>query len=129
MSGSCPFCEIEETLVVAQNSAALAFRDAFPIAEGHTLVIPREHVASIFDLSASGQASLWQLVAKVRSALAEQLSPAGFNIGVNDGEAAGQTVPHAHLHIIPRYQDDVPDPRGGVRWIIPEKAVYWEDPS
>lgn len=129
MSGSCPFCNIEESFVVSQNSAAIAFRDAFPIAEGHTLVIPREHVASIFDLSASDQASLWQLVAKVRSALAEQLSPAGFNIGVNDGEAAGQTVPHAHLHIIPRYQDDVPDPRGGVRWIIPEKAVYWENPS
>ncbi len=129
MSVRCPFCTIEESQIVTQNAVAIAFRDAFPVAEGHTLVIPREHVTSIFDLSESDQAGQWQLVAQVRSDLAEQLSPAGFNIGINDGEAAGQTVPHAHIHIIPRYHDDVPDPRGGVRWIIPEKAVYWEDPS
>lgn len=129
MSGSCPFCNIEESSVVAKNSAAIAFRDAFPVAEGHTLVIPREHVTSIFDLSASDQTGLWQLVAQARSDLAEQLSPVGFNIGINDGEAAGQTVPHAHIHIIPRYRDDVPDPRGGIRWVIPAKAAYWEEPS
>jgi diadenosine tetraphosphate (Ap4A) HIT family hydrolase len=125
----CPFCEVGNGRVVSANTTAIAFLDAFPVAEGHTLVIPREHVTSIFDLSDSDQASLWQLVDQVRSHLSEQFSPAGFNIGINDGEAAGQTVPHAHVHIIPRYHGDVSDPRGGVRWIISEKAAYWEDPS
>jgi diadenosine tetraphosphate (Ap4A) HIT family hydrolase len=128
-SDQCPFCTLATDRIHRQSSTAIAFRDAFPIAKGHTLVVPKQHVTSIFDLSDSDQASLWQLVAQVRSHLAEQLSPAGFNIGINDGEAAGQTVPHAHVHIIPRFQGDVPDPRGGVRWIIPEKAAYWEDPS
>jgi diadenosine tetraphosphate (Ap4A) HIT family hydrolase len=126
---TCPFCTIEESLIVAQNATSIAFRDAYPVADGHTLVIPRQHVTSIFDLSDSDQAQLWQLVAQVRTLLSRQRSPAGFNIGINDGEAAGQTVPHAHVHIIPRYAGDVPDARGGIRWIIPEKAVYWKDPS
>ena len=126
---TCPFCTIEESLIVAQNTTSIAFSDAFPVTEGHTLVIPRQHVTSIFDLSDSDQAQLWQLVAQVRTLHSQQLSPVGFNIGINDGKAAGQTVPHAHVHIIPRFQGDVPDPRGGIRWIIPEKAVYWEDPS
>ena len=129
MKTTCPFCTIESSLIVARNTTAIALRDAFPVADWHTLVVPKQHLSSIFDLSESDQAQLWQLVAQVRSHLAEQLSPGGFNIGVNDGESAGQTVPHAHIHIIPRYRDDVPDPRGGVRWIIPEKAVYWENPS
>ena len=124
----CPFCDIAIERVADQNATAIAFRDAFPIAEGHTLVISKQHVTSIFDLSDSDQAQLWELVAQVRTLLSQQLSPAGFNIGINDGEAAGQTVPHAHVHVIPRFQGDVPDPRGGVRWIIPEKGVYWEDP-
>lgn len=124
----CHFCTIEKSLIIAQNATAIAFRDAYPIADRHTLVIPRKHVTSIFDLSDSEQAQLWQLVAQVRAAISEQHAPAGFNIGVNDGEPAGQTVPHAHIHIIPRRLGDVPDPRGGVRWVIPEKAVYWEDP-
>jgi diadenosine tetraphosphate (Ap4A) HIT family hydrolase len=128
-SEQCPFCKIAVGKILLRSSTAIAFRDAFPIAEGHTLVIPRQHVTSIFDLSESDQAQLWQFVAQVRSTLSGQLSPAGFNIGINDGEAAGQTVPHSHVHIIPRYSGDVPDPRGGVRWIIPEKAVYWEVPS
>jgi diadenosine tetraphosphate (Ap4A) HIT family hydrolase len=122
---TCPFCTIEESLIVAQNATSIAFSDAFPVAEGHTLVIPRQHITSIFDLSDFDQAQLWQLAAQVRTLLSRQRSPAGFNIGINDGEAAGQTVPHAH--IIPGYRGDVPDPRGGVRWIIPEKAAYWED--
>jgi diadenosine tetraphosphate (Ap4A) HIT family hydrolase len=84
-----------------------------------------QHVASLFDRPAEEQAALWWLVAEVRSRLQAQLKPAGFNIGVNDGQAAGQTVDHAHIHVIPRYNGDVADPRGGVRWIIPDKARYW----
>ncbi len=127
MIESCPFCNTEAFVIVVENPIGIAFPDAFPLAEGHTLVIPRQHVSSVFDLSEADQTQLWQLVAQTRVKLSEQLNPAGFNIGINDGKAAGQTVPHAHIHIIPRYHGDVADPRGGVRWIIPEKAEYWED--
>src|SRR5688500_13057619 len=127
MRVTCPFCNIEKSLIIAKNATAIAIRDAFPLADGHTLVIPRQHVTSMFDHSESYQTQLWQLVAQVRALLSQQFAPAGFNIGINDGTAAGQTVPHAHIHVIPRYQGDVPDPRGGVRWIIPGNAAYWED--
>ena len=123
----CPFCNIVIDKILYQSPTAMAFHDAFPVTEGHTLVVPRQHVTSVFDLSDTDLAQLWQLVAQVRSALGKQFSPDAFNIGINDGEAAGQTVSHAHVHIIPRYSGDAPDPRGGIRWIIPEKAVYWED--
>ena len=123
----CPFC-FPATLV-ATTPSALALRDAYPTSEGHTLVVPRRHVASLFDLTPEEQTELWQLVAQVRSALVEQFHPDAFNIGINDGEAAGQTVPHAHIHVIPRFHGDVADPRGGVRWVIPEKAAYWKAPS
>lgn len=126
-SNQCPFCNLAADRILLQSSTAIALHDAFPVAEGHTLVVPRRHVASIYDLPEPEQTQLWQLVAEVRTSLIEQLAPAGFNIGINDGQAAGQTVSHAHVHVIPRYEGDVSDPRGGIRWIIPEKAVYWED--
>lgn len=127
MIDDCPFCRIESSRVIAANVVAVALRDAFPVADGHTLVVPRQHVASVFDLSDFDQSQVWRLVAQVRSDLAEQFSPDGFNIGINDGKAAGQTVPHAHIHVIPRHHGDVPDPCGGIRWIIPERAAYWEE--
>jgi diadenosine tetraphosphate (Ap4A) HIT family hydrolase len=82
-------------------------------------------VAVLFDLPAAEQLSLWSQVAVVRQLLIEQYNPDGFNVGVNEGLAAGQTVPHAHIHVIPRRHGDVADPRGGVRWVIPAKAQYW----
>lgn len=121
----CPFCQIREDQIRLQNAVGVAVRDTYPVAEGHTLIVPKQHVVSLFDLPAEEQAALWWLVAEVRSRLQAQLKPAGFNIGVNDGLAAGQTVLHAHIHVIPRYTGDVADPRGGIRWIIPEKARYW----
>jgi diadenosine tetraphosphate (Ap4A) HIT family hydrolase len=98
--------------------------DAFPVAEGHTLVVPKRHVASLFDLPEEDQAALWRLVALVRGKLASELRPDGFNVGVNGGPAAGQTVLHAHVHVIPSRAGDVSDPRGGVRWVLPAKARY-----
>ncbi len=89
------------------------------------LVVPKRHVASLFDLSEVEQFAVWMLVAKVRATLMAELKPDGFNVGVNDGTAAGQTVMHAHVHVIPRRNGDVADPRGGVRWIMPSKASYW----
>lgn len=105
---------------------AIAFPDAYPIAEGHTLVVPLRHVGSVYELSAEEQAASWRLVAEVRRSLIARYGVECFNIGINDGIAAGQTVPHAHVHVIPRWAGDVPDPRGGVRWVIASKAAYWE---
>lgn len=81
--------------------------------------------ASLFDLPAEVQAQLWETVRRAREILIKRFRPDGFNIGINDGVAAGQTVAHAHVHIIPRYRNDVSDPRGGIRRILPPKARYW----
>ncbi len=126
MNAPCPFCEIAPNRIVAENSLAIAIRDNYPISAGHTLVVPREPRGSLFDLSALTQAAIWQLVGEVRHELNLELTATGFNIGLNDGLAAGQTVMHAHVHVIPRYKDDVPDPRGGIRWVIPDKAKSWK---
>ena len=125
--GDCPFCRPDRSRVVASNDHALALRDHYPLAQGHTLVVPRRHVASFFDLDEAERASAWQLAAEIHGRLRRELQPDGVNLGINDGEAAGQTVLHAHLHIIPRFRGDVPDPRGGVRWVLPAKAAYWKD--
>ena len=123
---TCPFCRLEISRILISNQYGMAFRDGFPISPGHTLIIPRQHVASLFDLTTEERQSLWELVAAVRTNLMEEFHPDGFNVGLNDGQAAGQTVMHAHIHVIPRYKGDATDPRGGVRWIIPTKAAYWK---
>jgi diadenosine tetraphosphate (Ap4A) HIT family hydrolase len=122
---NCPFCRLEKSRILLENESAIAFYDAFPVADGHTLIVPKRHFASLFDLPEEEQESLWRLVALVRGRLMAELKPDGFNIGLNDGTAAGQTVLHAHVHVIPRRNGDVPDARGGIRWIIPNKAAYW----
>jgi diadenosine tetraphosphate (Ap4A) HIT family hydrolase len=104
---------------------AAAFPDAFPLTPGHTLVVPRRHEPDDLALTGDEQAEIWQVVAAVRLALDQQHRPDGYNLGVNVGADAGQTVDHAHLHIIPRYAGDVPEPRGGIRWILPNRARYW----
>ena len=123
----CPFCQREQARIYLANDFAAALPDAFPVTEGHTVIVPKRHVASLFDLREEELAAIWLLVALVRSKLMAELKPDGFNIGVNDGEAAGQTVMHAHVHVIPRRQGDITDPRGGIRWIMPKKAQYWDD--
>jgi diadenosine tetraphosphate (Ap4A) HIT family hydrolase len=122
----CPFCHPEPGRAWVEHPYAIVIRDAFPVSEGHMLVVPRQHVASLFELPQEVQQAIWGLVAEVREQLTAEYSPDGFNVGVNDGQAAGQTVDHAHVHVIPRYAGDVPDPRGGIRWIIPAKAAYWK---
>ncbi len=128
MASNCPFCKPESELVWYQTEYALAIRDGFPIAEGHTLVVPREHVASLFELEPTALTAIWEMVSQVRGMLIQKFRPDGLNIGLNDRPAAGQTVMHAHIHLIPRWVGDVPDPRGGVRWIMPGKARYWTEP-
>jgi len=130
-NAACPFCELPAKRVRFRNDAAIALRDAYPVTPGHTLVIPLRHVASFFDATALERSEMLALLDQAKAQLQAELNPAGFNIGINDGAAAGQTVPHLHMHLIPRYLGDAPDPRGGVRWIIPEKADYWsaKDPT
>ena len=123
----CPFCLIERDRIRMESEFAVAFPDGFPVTQGHTLVIPRRHVASLYELSDEEQAAVWRLVAQLRASLIAELRPDGFNIGLNDGASAGQSVMHAHVHIIPRWKGDTTDPRGGIRWIMPDKARYWDE--
>lgn len=92
---------------------------------GHSLIIPKRHVGSFFATSSAERLDLLELLDQAKALVQAEHQPAGFNIGINDGAAAGQTVPHLHIHLIPRYEGDLPDPRGGVRWVIPAKADYW----
>ena len=100
-------------------------RDAFPVSPGHTLIIPKRHVGSFFILSSDERTDLMALLNSAKIGVEAEFKPDGYNIGINDGPLAGQTVPHLHIHLIPRYKGDMSDPRGGVRWIIPDKADYW----
>jgi diadenosine tetraphosphate (Ap4A) HIT family hydrolase len=124
-NGPCPFCTLPRERILVETDTAIAFFDGYPVTEGHTLIIPRRHVARLFDLPPAELHALWDLVARMHDSLQARFGPDGFNLGLNDGEAAGQTIGHAHVHLIPRRRGDVPDPRGGVRWIIPDKARYW----
>ena len=122
----CPFCaRLDGREAMASSACSVAFFDAYPLNPGHALVVPRRHVADLFDLDQDELADVWRLVGDVKARLARDLSPEGFNVGVNVGSAAGQTVGHAHVHVIPRHLGDVPDPRGGIRWVIPARAAYW----
>src|SRR5262245_60224585 len=114
---SCPFCTLARPLLL-ESTLAVAFDDARPISRGHLLVAPRRHVPTYFDCTSEEKAALWALVDQARDALVERHHPDGFNVGFNAGTAAGQTVDHAHIHVIPRYRGDVEDPRGGVRHAV-----------
>lgn len=111
--------------IVGQNEHAVLIRDGFPVSPGHSLVICKRHVGSFFEVSNDERCALMALLDEAKVALAAEFQPDGFNVGINDGPAAGQTVPHLHIHLIPRFKGDQPDPRGGVRCVIPEKADYW----
>lgn len=121
----CPFCTLPPARIEGQNQHAVWIRDGFPVSPGHSLVIPKRHVRSFFNVTAEERVALLELLDQAKAAAQLELRPDGFNIGINDGPAAGQTVPHLHIHLIPRFEGDQADPRGGVRWIIPEKADYW----
>ena len=119
------FCDIPRDRIVAQNEQAYVIRDGFPVTEFHSLVIPKRHVADYFELSDEERGACHELLAEARQQI-EVADPyvEGFNVGINVGEVAGQTVFHCHLHLIPRRRGDVESPRGGVRNIIPGKGDY-----
>ena len=121
----CPFCPPKDHEVVETHELAVAIKDSFPLTRGHTLVVPRRHVASFFELTEEERAAVLKLLDRAKAALDKEYTPDAYNIGINDGAAAGQTVMHLHVHLIPRYKGDTDDPRGGVRWIFPKKAEYW----
>ncbi len=125
----CPFCALAGDRIVTSDGLSVVVRDGFPVSPGHTLIIPRRHFGSFFEATAEERASLMHLLGEARQALTGEFHPDGWNIGINDGPAAGQTVLHLHIHLIPRYAGDSPDPRGGVRWVIPAKANYWDSGS
>ena len=126
MTKPCPFCAIPTERIIDSNEFGMTIRDGFPVSPGHTLIIPKRHVGSWFEITKDEQSGLLELLERAKTDLQIEYSPDGYNIGINDGPIAGQTVPHLHMHLIPRYKGDLEDPRGGVRWIIPEKAKYWE---
>ncbi|MGK7869760.1 HIT domain-containing protein [Falsiroseomonas sp. E2-1-a20] len=121
----CIFCESSPGPIIAANSLAISFRDAFPVTRLHTLIVPRRHAATWFDLTDPERRAISILLDELRKGILEQdRTVLGFNVGMNCGEVAGQTVHHAHVHLIPRRRGDVEEPRGGVRGVIPGKQSY-----
>lgn len=121
----CPFCELPSSRVVAENELALAFRDGFPVTEHHTLIIPKRHVADYFELFQPERNAMQALMEEQRAQILRlDASVRAFNVGVNAGADAGQTIFHCHMHLIPRRKGDVAEPRGGVRGVIPAKQKY-----
>ena len=125
MHAHCPFCEVHPSRVILASSLAFAIRDAFPVSRGHTLIVPRRHIGSFFDACHEERVEMLNLLDTAKVALDDEFQPNGYNVGINDGLAAGQTILHLHVHLIPRFSGDRKDPRGGVRWIFPDKADYW----
>lgn len=122
-----PFIKNHEACLVAESATAFAIYDKYPVNEGHCLVIPKRIIADYFELSFREQNALTLMVAYVKDVLTKQYHPDGFNIGVNIGQAAGQTISHVHIHVIPRYDGDMDNPTGGVRNVIPEKGNYLKE--
>lgn len=120
----CVFCNISQDRVIAQNHLCFAIYDGFPVSRGHVLIIPKRHVADYFSLTEEELMAMHQMIRELKIKLDADFSPDGYNVGVNVNEAAGQTVFHVHMHLIPRYKGDVENPRGGVRGVIPNKQRY-----
>lgn len=109
----CPFCKLSDERVRFQNEFAVAIFDAFPLTRGHFLIVPKRHVQSLFDTTEPERCAIFDLLDIVKKAQSTDLCPDGYNVGINDGAAAGQTIAHLHVHLIPRYSNDCPDPRWG----------------
>ena len=121
----CPFCSRPSHLPTMPDHPLAHIReDLYPVSPGHLLIIPNRHVANWFELTDEEQRAVMELANRAKIRLDETLQPDGYNIGINCGEAAGQTVMHVHCHLIPRYEGDTPAPRGGVRGVIPDKQSY-----
>lgn len=120
----CAFCGIQKNKIIIENNLSIAVYDKYPVNKGHILIITKRHVIDYFDASEEEKESLLSLMEKCRDFLDREYKPDGYNIGINCGASAGQTIMHLHLHLIPRYKNDIEDPTGGVRGAIPEKRIY-----
>ena len=121
----CLFCRVNPKQLVAEHELCYAANDSFPVTEFHTLVIPKRHVANYFDLNSSEVNALHEMLVEMKRTIeVKDDSVTGFNIGVNAGKDAGQSIFHVHIHLIPRRKGDVENPRGGVRRVIPHKQKY-----
>ena len=126
----CPFCNPDLTReFLLESTIAYAMFDKFPVSNGHTLIIPKRHCADYFELSFKEQSACWFMLNKVKKIITTKFNPDGFNIGINVNKSAGQTVSHVHIHLIPRYENDVANAIGGVRNVIPLKGNYLKDQS
>jgi len=120
----CPFCNVDEKDIVLKNDKCFAIFDKYPVSKGHMLIVPYRHFSNFFDTTYDEISAIYRLVYEAKSYLDKEFSPDGYNLGINIGKAAGQTIPHMHIHLIPRYKGDMEDPTGGVRGVIPAKRVY-----
>ena len=124
----CTFCELtrgaENPNFIFENVHGFVVRDTFPVSPGHSLIILKRHVSSFFELKEAERTSLFMLIEQAKLGLDCIFKPGGYNIGINDGVVAGQTIPHLHIHLIPRFKGDMADPSGGVRGVIPGKQKY-----
>ena len=125
VNNPCLFCEfLKNKKIAAENDLAFAIFDGFPVNPGHVLVIPKRHVANYFELTSAEVLAINGLLNKMKAEVEAKFHPDGYNIGVNVGADAGQSIFHVHVHLIPRYKGDVKNPRGGVRGVIPAKQSY-----
>lgn len=125
MSQDCLFCQIGADRILWSNDRVVVVADDFPVSQGHRLVLTRRHIGSFFEATEAERASISEALEAAKAQVEQDYRPDAYNIGINDGPAAGQTIPHLHVHLIPRYHGDSADPRGGVRWVRPETARYW----
>ena len=126
---NCVFCDWLKNNApkIIENDLAIAYYDQFPVSIGHALVITKRHVATFFDTTEEERIAIFDLVDKIKQINDKNNNPDGYNIGINCGKYAGQSVMHIHVHVIPRYKGDVENPRGGIRGVIPNKKDYKED--
>jgi len=120
----CPFCSPSKDRVFLRGEQVLGLWDAHPVSPGHALLVPRRHIPTWFESTTTEQVALVAAIHEAKGVIEQHYRPDGYNIGINCGAAAGQTVFHLHVHVIPRFQGDVGDPRGGVRHVISKKANY-----
>ncbi len=128
MSNDCIFCKLKnEERIIGECEQTITFIDNYPASPGHTLVIPKRHFATYFEATEDEILAIGKAVQAAKKVLDKEFSPDAYNIGINNGLMAGQSVMHLHVHIIPRYKGDVENPKGGVRWILRDKANYWDN--
>jgi diadenosine tetraphosphate (Ap4A) HIT family hydrolase len=124
-AGPCAFCTLPAERYLGENEHAVWILDAHPVSPGHSLIAPKRHVESFFETTPEERAALMSLLDRAREHVCGSYAPSGYNIGINEGSAAGQSVPHLHVHLIPRFPGDTDNPKGGIRWVIPGRADYW----